>query len=272
MTGRKLGQHFLKDHSIAKRIIELSYIKSGVTVVEVGPGWGALTDLLAECSEQLLLIEKDEMLAQKLQKRFGKKHNIRIFTGDVRSFDMRKLMDGELTAYKVVSNLPYYAASRIISHFLKAEHKPIDMVVMVQKEVAENIAASPGSMRFLSLLVQSQAKTEILFNVPPVAFSPPPKVQSTVLRISPLQYPILDFHVSPLISTLAKAAFNSRRKTLRNSISAGMRTTPEFAANIITSAGIDPSRRPATLSLEEWQVFHNKWKTFSLSQNTRAMN
>ena len=256
---QKFGQHFLTDAPTAKRIVDSLGIVKGDCVVEIGPGKGALTHLIADRAEKVFAIERDEGLAELIGRRFENHPNMSVLTSDARWFDFASCTDNPNGCYKVIGNLPYYAASKIIQRLLASEIPPVVIVTMVQKEVAETMAAAPGRMRFLSLLIQSKGRVQKMFDVPPSAFRPQPKVTSSIIRIHPLASRQLDLEKSPLALRLAKAAFHSSRKTLRNSLSAGMHVSHQHVEDVLKRGGIDPFRRPATLSLPEWKNLTDLW-------------
>ncbi|MDA1280407.1 MAG: 16S rRNA (adenine(1518)-N(6)/adenine(1519)-N(6))-dimethyltransferase RsmA, partial [Chloroflexi bacterium] len=185
MTPQRLGQHFLHDLSVVNAIISAAELDHSDTVVEVGPGRGALTEQLVEKSGRILLLEYDADLADRIATKYQSNPNVRVNNIDAREFGSDLdvwLSSGE---YKVVGNLPYYAANPIIRNFLESTRKPTTLVVMVQREVARDMAAKPGEMSLLSVAVQVYAGVEHIIDVPPECFDPPPKVHSSVLRLTP---------------------------------------------------------------------------------------
>ena len=256
-AGRsRLGQNFLIDYDIAKRTVAAAQLSDDDEVLEVGPGKGALTRILVHRARKLVAVELDPDLSNSLSGRFAEFENFTVVNRDALDFDPGDFFtDG----YRVVANLPYYAATPIIRRFLTTNPRPKSLVVMVQREVANSIAASPGNMTLLSVMVQIYGAPKALFSVPPRSFRPMPKVTSAVLRI--------DLHDSPAVSTgspesfieFAAAGFRAPRKQIRNSLRLGLNAGADSIRHALDVAGIDGSRRPATLSLSEWASLYEGW-------------
>jgi 16S rRNA (adenine1518-N6/adenine1519-N6)-dimethyltransferase len=259
MTPQRLGQHFLEDSSVVDSVITAADLKPTDTVVEIGPGRGALTGELVNRSGRVLLIEYDTDLADRLEARYDGKPNVRVLNADAREFGSD--LDPWLSEgpYKVVGNLPYYAANPIVRNFLESTRKPDSMVVMVQREVARDMAAQPGDMSLLSVAVQVYANAEHVIDVPPECFNPPPKVHSSVLKLSPTPEPTVRFESTEDFFNLVRKGFKSPRKQLHNSLSDGLFIALQDARQLVELTGFETSRRPATLSLADWQVLYDTW-------------
>ncbi|MBT4126474.1 MAG: ribosomal RNA small subunit methyltransferase A [Chloroflexi bacterium] len=259
MSPQRLGQHFLEDRSVIDAIIEAADLRPEDTVVEVGPGRGALTSDLVERAGRVLLLEFDEDLADRLAFKYESNHNVRVLNVDARDFgsDLDPwLVDSD---YKVVANLPYYAANPITRNFLESTRKPTSMVIMVQREVANDMAAKPGDMSLLSLAVQIYSTAEHVVNAPPECFNPPPKVHSSVIKLVPTNETRITFESADDFFKLARCGFKSPRKQLHNSLSDGLFIPLDDARALVEETGFETSRRPSTLSLGDWQILYDVW-------------
>jgi 16S rRNA (adenine1518-N6/adenine1519-N6)-dimethyltransferase len=245
-----LGQNFLQDNRALQKIVRAANLEAQDAVLEIGPGLGSLTRYLALSARCVTAVEIDRSIFPALASVLAPYSNVKLVEGDILELAPSDLMQTQ--GYVVVANIPYYITSAVIRHLLEATVPPRRMVLTVQKEVAERICAGPGDMSLLALSVQVYGKPEIVAQVPAEAFYPAPKVDSAVLR--------MDFEPNPAIPAaqldrffrLIKAGFSQKRKTLRNSLSAGLRIPPVEAENKLAAAGIDPRRRAETLSMEEW--------------------
>lgn len=259
MSRQKLGQHFLTDQNVIQAILDsVDPIDGGVTV-EIGPGRGAITSGLIEKSDRLILIEFDDELAANLDQKFSGDPNIRVIHDDARTFGPE--LDPWLreSEFIVVGNLPYYAANPITRNFLETTRKPQAMTIMVQREVAEDMAATPGDLSLLSLAVQIYADVQHVVDAPPESFNPPPKVHSSVIRLTPVDKPKIRFASEDDFFTLARAGFKSPRKQLHNSLSDGLFIPLDEARSLVEKANLETTRRPSTLGLDEWQILYDVW-------------
>ncbi|MFW6174503.1 MAG: 16S rRNA (adenine(1518)-N(6)/adenine(1519)-N(6))-dimethyltransferase RsmA [Chloroflexota bacterium] len=258
--GKALGQHFLRDGSTAARIVRAARVAPGDTVLEIGPGRGALTRRLAELARTLVLVEMDHALAEALRERHASSTNVHVVEADAREFEPGACPALSGAEYITTANLPYYAASPIIRNLLEAAHPPRSMVVMAQREVAQEMTAAPGRMGMLSVATQLYAEAELLFDVPPGAFSPPPKVTSSVVRLTRRPALAADVDDVNAFFRLARAGFSAPRKQIRNTLSRGLEIEPSEALRLLEEADIDSTRRPATLALSEWGALYRAWR------------
>lgn len=261
---KSLGQHFLHDSRVVQRIVDAAELSPDDAVVEIGPGRGVLTRRLVQLSGRVIAVELDPDLCRELSSRLDQPSNLQCVLGDAREIDLPSLVadsPGHAAGqYKVVGNLPYYAANPIIRRTLESSDPPSLALFMVQREVAESMTASPGSMGLLSVATQFYAHARIVCAVPPSAFRPAPKVRSAVVR--------LDTHRDPAVSVasreeffeVVRAGFSAPRKQLHNSLGRGLGIKTSIVASVLERAGIDGRRRPATLSLDEWVEVYRAWR------------
>lgn len=249
-----LGQNFLVSGSVLEKICEAADSHDGV--LEIGPGFGVLTQALAESSEKVVSIEIDERLIEILEFLLGDYKNVKIINADVLKTDLRSLIKEEFGDKKisVAANLPYYITTPIITRLLEEKLPIKNIVVMVQKEVAQRMKAEPGSKDYgaITLLCRYFAEPEIITVVPANNFVPPPKVDSAVLRLKIRENPAVSVKSEEIFFKTVKAAFSQRRKTLLNCISAFFSMPKAKAAEVLENAKINPSRRGETLSIEEF--------------------
>jgi 16S rRNA (adenine1518-N6/adenine1519-N6)-dimethyltransferase len=251
---KRLGQNFLVDTSALQQVVDTAELTSQDIVLEVGPGLGSLTRLLAQHAQQVIAVELDLSLIPVLEEVLSQYDNVVLVHGDILKIDLDHLFTGSDPAlsYSVVANIPYYITSALIRHLLEAHQRPSRVVLTVQREVAERIIAVPNDMNLLAISVQVYGEAKLAGNIPGGSFYPPPQVDSAIVRIDLYEKSLFSASVVENLFRLAKAGFSQKRKTLRNSISAGLRYSPQEAANLLQSAGIQPNRRAETVSLEEW--------------------
>ena len=266
---KRLGQHFLVDETVLDDILSAAELNPGDVVIEVGPGLGVLTEALAKRGVKVVAVELDARLVGLLTKRLAVFPNVRIVHADILKVAPGQLLRESLVTeelaggYKIVANLPYYITSPVLSHFLEAKPRPSKMVVMVQKEVGETIAAAPGKMRLLSVKAQFYGKVVIVSHVPAKRFYPPPKVDSVVLRLDMYEHPpLIQSGVSDIdgFFDMVMHGFSAPRKQLRNSMAHSLEMQPNQVAALLGEVGIESKRRAETLSLEEWGKL---WKVFA---------
>ncbi len=255
---KSLGQHFLTDPRIANRIVAAADPSESDTIVEIGPGSGVLTRRLVERAGRVIAVELDQRLSEELPARLGEPENLVVHHADARHVPLQQLVPHG-RGYKVVANLPYYAASPIIRRFLEMEQAPDSMVVMVQREVADAMTATAGGMTLLSVATQYYAKASVVAQVPPRAFRPAPKVASTVVKLYVHQERPVEVPDIERFFALVRAGFAAPRKQLRNSLMQGTGSDAEVVSRSLETAGIDERRRPATLTIAEWGTLDAKW-------------
>ena len=258
----KLGQHFLVDDAAAMRIVEALGDISRATVLEIGPGRGVLTSLLARRARRLIAIELDRVLAAQLRMNFGLTPNVEIIEGDVLAMDFHAIfgqkpgmtrpgLEETQQAVRVVGNLPYFITSDILFRLFSYRQYFQTIVLMVQREVAERLVARPGRSEYgvLSATTQLYARVENLFTLPPDSFSPPPKVHSSVVRLT-MEPRIAELGVpeDALIKFL-RLAFGQKRKTLWNNLKVNY--TPGVLKAALAKAGVKPTVRAEAMSLEK---------------------
>ena len=244
---RKFGQHFLARRSVLERIAEaVTEIEPELPLVEIGPGRGALTEHLVKSAPRLVAIEVDPVLVHYLQEKFRGEENFALLHSDVMRTDL-----AQWGRVRIVGNLPYYITSPIVDKTLALGDSLAGAVFLVQREVAERMAAAPGrrDYGFLSVHVQAFAEATILMHVPPDAFRPPPKVESAVIRLLPRRHPAIPDPDSFL--QFASAAFRHKRKTLRNNLSG------HFPPDVVR-AQPEAGKRAEQLSLEELAAMHQR--------------
>jgi 16S rRNA (adenine1518-N6/adenine1519-N6)-dimethyltransferase len=253
---KSLGQHFLVDPHYQQRIVESVAPRADETIVEIGPGQGALTARLVESGARVIAIELDRKLIGSLMVRFGSRENFRLIAADALAVDFCQEIAPAASA-RVVANLPYYISTPILQRLIKQRLCLSEMTLMLQREVVERIIARPGSKEYgyLSVLVQFYCEAQRLFNVPPGAFRPAPKVDSSVVRLRVRAQPALAVVDEEFFFELVKALFAQRRKTILNNLRvAALRLDlgdEERIRRALATAGLDAQRRAETLSLDE---------------------
>jgi 16S rRNA (adenine1518-N6/adenine1519-N6)-dimethyltransferase len=257
---KRFGQHFLSDAGILSRIVDAAELRPDEAVIEVGPGLGTLTAALAARARRVVAVEVDRDLVGALRDRFAGTANVAVIEADVLERTPGELLASGAAAapYVIVANLPYNIGAAVLRHFLEADERPRRLVVMVQLEVAEAIVARPGSMSLLSVAMQTYGEARIVMRVAPGAFRPPPKVYSAVVRIDVAAAPRVDAPLDAFFR-IARAGFGNPRKQLRNSLSFGLHVKQEVVDEVMRAAGIDATRRPQTLALDEWAAVARAW-------------
>jgi 16S rRNA (adenine1518-N6/adenine1519-N6)-dimethyltransferase len=285
---KELGQNFLTDPVHLAKIVDIAGLTPADTVLEIGPGPGTLTRLLAEQAGRVIAVELDPHMVTLLKNEYGYLKNLTVVEADILQADLSRLIhpaegaeelsiingqqsmvngllpsaatpgnqwsisDPQPPTYKVVANLPYYLTSAVIRHLLEATPPPERVVVTVQKEVAQRIVARPGQMSLLAVSVQFYGQPSLAHHIPAGAFYPTPKVDSAVVRIDTFAQPVIAVADTDHFFRVVKAGFGQKRKQLKNSLTAGLAKPMPQVVEALTRANIDPTRRAETLSLEEW--------------------
>ena len=243
---KRFGQHFLHDKMVIERIVQAVHAQPTETIVEIGPGEGVLTRHLANHCKQFHAIEIDRDLAGKLSEHYVLDSHVQIHLGDALKVDICSLSQPG-TKVRLVGNLPYNVSTPLLFHFIRYIDCIHDMHFMLQKEVVDRIVATPGNKNYgrLSIMLQMLCEVESLFDIGPGAFRPPPRVWSAVVRLKPRQDPLISANRIPVLEQFGQRLFSQRRKTLRKILQGSI------AVDALESIGIDSSRRPETLTLEE---------------------
>lgn len=247
---KRFGQHFLRDRAVLARIVDALGLTGAETVVEIGPGRGALTDLLVPGARRLVAIEIDRDLAAHLRTRYAADPHVEVVEADVLQLALGDLAGPD---YVLAGNVPYYITTPILFHALTPP-RPARAVYLVQREVADRLTADPGGKTYgaLGVNVQAVARVELILRVPPGAFQPPPQVDSALVRVTPRADPVIAPHEEPRFRRFVQAAFALRRKQLRRVVRTVTGLDVEAAEHALAVAGVDPDARPETLSAAEF--------------------
>ena len=264
---QRLGQRFLADEGVLARIVAAAEIAPTDTVVEVGPGLGSLTRALAVQAGRVIAVELDAQLVAVLHQCLPDCPNVTIVQGDILQLapaeniplddgDILQLAPAELVGphvpYLVVANLPYYITSPVLRHFLEASRPPERLVLMIQKEVAQRILATPGHLNLLAVSVQFYARPRLVGHVPAAAFYPRPQVDSAIVRLDVYHQPPVPVDDVPQFFLVVAACFGQRRKQLKNALAHGLWLPVAIATEALAAAGIAPQQRAESLSLDDW--------------------
>lgn len=265
---KSLGQNFLRDANISRKIIGSLNIQPSDCVLEIGPGEGALTEHLAAAAGKLILVELDDRIVERLRETFGRP--VEILHQDILTVDLEELAQRQRTSLRVVGNIPYNITSPILFHILDHRTAVNDATLMMQKEVARRLVASSGGKEYgiLSVFCQLYADTRLLFDVSPNAFIPKPKVISSVVRLKPLQEPRYGIEDEEFFRRMVRNVFGKRRKTLRNSLSYFFNESVD-----VSSTTADLARRPEDLSIQELVELSNElFIHYRHAQKTQSHN
>lgn len=251
MAGPKksLGQHWLKDRHVLASIADAAAIAPDDTVLEIGPGLGTLTSELLRRAKEVVAVELDGDLARKLPGQFPGKA-LTVVNQDILSFDLRNLPEN----YVVVANVPYYITSKIIQLLTTAANKPRTIVLLIQKEVAQRLAATPGTMSILAISAQVYAEVTLGDEVPAEFFTPPPKVDSQVVILQVRPRPLVNAEEERAFFRIVKAGFIAKRKKLRSSLSSGLHMAKPEVEALLKKHGISPDDRAEDLTISNWRA------------------
>ena len=248
---KSLGQHWLNDDGVLNAICDVGKVTSEDTVLEIGPGQGSLTTVLLNRGAQVTAVELDERLGKQLDEKFKSKPFI---------LNMLSILDFDLSTlpidYKVVANIPYYLTAHLLRMLCETLHKPQLSVLLVQKEVAQRVASGPGDMSLISVAVQLSYEVSLGRVVQAKLFMPPPKVDSQILILARRDEPMFADADAKKLLHIVKAGFANRRKTLLNSLSAGLQLPKDQTTALIEQAGVKLSVRAQELSLDDWHSLY----------------
>jgi len=256
---KSLGQHWLNDQQTLENIVNYAEVSKQDYVLEIGPGLGSLTSMISNQAGNVLAVEIDEILFNNL-KALNKKDNLKFINQDILKFDLTSLPKD----YKLIANIPYYLTSHLLRLLVESTNPPITIVLLIQKEVAERIAARPGSMSTLSVVVQQYYQVEKKDIVLAKMFAPPPKVDSQIVVLSRRVKPVIITSDDNDLFRLVRIGFSARRKTLENSLSNGLRQDKQSIRELIAEASIDARVRPQVLTLEDWGRLYKVFKDHKL--------
>lgn len=254
-TKKSLGQHWLNDEASLDAMLEAAEVGPDDIVLEVGPGPGTLTSKLVEVAKEVIAVEFDAELARDLPKRVPAT-NLHLIQQDILKFNLTDLPPG----YKVAANIPYYLTSNLLRVMCESKNPFSVAALLMQKEVAERVCAAPGDMSLLSVSVQFYCEASLGKLVPAELFTPPPKVDSQILKLKYRSQPLFPGIDTRLFFRIVKAGFAQRRKTLLNSLGAGLHLDRDQTNTLLQTAGIAPTTRAQNLKLEEWYSLYRAYE------------
>lgn len=255
MPKKSLGQHWLKDTSILASIAKEANLNKNDTVLEIGPGLGTLTSHLLRDSKKVVAVELDDDLARKLPGQYPGK-NLEVINQDILDLDLSTLPKD----YKVVANVPYYITSKIIKKLMSDSNPPSVVVILIQKEVAERVAAKNGELSILAISAKIYTKVALGPVVSAEYFTPPPKVDSQVLVLTKRDVPLVSKNNEKDFFRLVKAGFSAKRKKIKTSLAGGLGISKENTQKLLEEANIDPNLRAENLSIKDWNRLLKAYK------------
>jgi 16S rRNA (adenine1518-N6/adenine1519-N6)-dimethyltransferase len=255
---KSLGQHWLRDSDVLAAMCDAAEVGAEDTVLEIGPGLGTLTDLLAKRAKAVVAVEFDEALAQALPGSV-EADNLSTIQQDILKFDLTTLPP----KYKLVANIPYYLTSNLIRVMSESMNPPAVAALLIQKEVAQRVTAAPGEMSLLSVSAQFYWEVSTGREVPAQLFTPPPKVDSQILILKRRAKPLFSGTDIQVFFQVVKAGFSARRKTLLNSLASGLHLEKPAVKTLLQTAGIASGLRPQALGLDQWHSLYKAYKAIS---------
>lgn len=254
---KSLGQNFLHDPNTLEKIASTAELMPDDIVVEIGPGTGLLTEVLAQRARHVFSIEVDEDYRPLLENQLAAYKNVYLVFEDVLKVDILQLVGTK--PFKVVANVPYYITSAILRHLLERHRRPERLVLTMQYDVAERLVAQPGDMSILAVSVQFYGQPRIVTKLKPGVFWPRPEVDSAVVRIDTYDNPEMDVPSVNAFFRVVRAGFSQKRKQLKNSLGGGLGVKSKVAGELLAQVGIDATRRAETLSLDEWKALSHAY-------------
>ena len=252
---KRLGQHWLKDEKALAGIVRAGQVGADDTVLEIGPGLGTLTTHLVKSAGKVVAVEKDKKLAERLSVRLNNP-KLKVIEGDILQFDLTKLP----SHYKVIANIPYYLTGKLLRLMTQTPNPPSTIVLLIQKEVAERLAAKPGDMSLLSVVIQLFYEPQLGPKLPAKLFEPPPKVDSRVIILARRAFPLFKDLDTKLFFRVVKAGFSAPRKKLRSSLAGGLGIGKGEVDKLLEEAEINGGLRPEALSLQQWHAIYMQLK------------
>ena len=257
---KSLGQNFLHDPNAVRCIVDSAELPVNALVLEIGPGTGVMTQVLAENAAQVITIETDDRLIPLLEAELADYPNVQIIHDDFLKVNLTEMVGEQ--PYYVVANLPYYITSAILRKLLDHSNRPQCLVLTVQREVAERIMEESGKMSILSVSIQFYGKPQIVTRLNPAVFYPRPDVESAVLRIDVYDTPIVEVADVKNFFKVVRAGFSQKRKQIKNPLSGALGLKSKVTEELLTSANIDVKRRAETLSLEDWGALCRAYENY----------
>lgn len=249
-ANKTYGQHFLMDETILEDMIDEAGVQAGDSVMEIGPGIGNLTERLLQHKAKVLSVEKDPQFTTVLETLASEYDGLSYEVTDVLAFDFSERLKQK--PYKVIANIPYYITGKIVQLFMHAKHKPESLTLLMQKEVAYNIAAKPGDMNLIAISVQLYADARVVCVVPAHKFHPAPKVDSAVIHITLSKKPKYKITDEAKLFRILRACFSGKRKQLHNTLTNNLQIDKAVVAETLARLNISPTIRPQALTIDQW--------------------